>query len=99
MPNVEIKMVFNPDTEEVQTLIDGEVLVASGADTFKSWVDYYNEKHKPAPPVQEPVEEKKVDVTPEATPSAAETVVEQVPEEVETQSQTEVDRPTGPVVD
>ena len=69
MSSVEIKMRFNADTEEVETLVDGKVLVSSGKDTFASWVDYHNEKHKPT--VAEPVEEKVV--TP-AAPVEDETV-------------------------
>jgi len=57
MANVEIKMRFNPETDEVETLVDGKVLVSSGEDAFSSWANYYVEKHKP---VTEPVEEKKV---------------------------------------
>lgn len=57
MANVEIKMRFNPETDEVETLVDGKVLVSSGSDAFASWANYYVEKHKT---VEEPVEEKKV---------------------------------------
>ena len=60
MSNVELKMRFNPETEEVETLVDGKVLVASGKETFASWVGWHNEKHKPT--IAEPVEEKHVDV-------------------------------------
>lgn len=65
----EVKLRFNKETEEVELIVDDnpEPAMSSGADVFKSWVDYYNEKHKPVPPPEpvkpaEPVEEKKVDV-------------------------------------
>jgi hypothetical protein len=58
MTNVELKMRFNPETEEVETLVDGKVLVASGKEAFSSWVDWHNDKYKPT--VEQPVEEKVV---------------------------------------
>ena len=47
MPNVTLR--FNLDSEEVELTYDGEVALSSGTEVFKSWVDAYNEKHKPAP--------------------------------------------------
>jgi len=68
MSKVELKMRFNPETEEVETLVDGKVLVSSGTEAFKSWVEWHNEKHTVAAPVEEklviverPVEEPAVD--------------------------------------
>jgi hypothetical protein len=49
MSSVELKMAFNEETGEVETLVDGEVLISSGKEEFESWVNYYNEKN---PPVQ-----------------------------------------------
>lgn len=55
MADVELRMRFNPDTEEVETLVDGKVLVSSGQDAFKSWVEWHNDKHKVAEPVGDKV--------------------------------------------
>lgn len=54
--NVEIKMRFNADTEEVETLVDGKVLVASGKEAFASWAKWHADKYQPT--VDEPVEHK-----------------------------------------
>ena len=60
----EVKLRYNPDAEEVELVVDNEVALTSGTDVFHSWVEDFNEKHKPVVP--EPVvEEKTVDVTPE----------------------------------
>ncbi len=61
----ELKLRYNVDAEEVELVIDDEVALSSGTDVFESWVNAYNEKHKPVePPVVEPaapVEQKVVD--------------------------------------
>lgn len=83
----ELKMKYNEATDEVEVLVDNEVLIASGAPEFKSWVDYYNEKHKPVV-VESPVEEKQVVVTDApAEPAPAPEVTVQL------------DTPAEPVVD
>ena len=77
-------MRFNADTEEVETLVDGKVLVSSGPEAFTSWVSWHNEKHKPIT-VSEPVEPLVV------TPAAP---VEEAPVDVENPVQETVDTPT-----
>lgn len=44
----EVKMRLNLDAGEVELVVDGQVALSSGPDVFKSWVEVYNEKHKPA---------------------------------------------------
>lgn len=64
----EVKLRLNLDAEDVELVVDGQVALTTGSDVFKSWVEAYNEKHKPVEPV--PV----VEVPTEPT------VVENVPE-------------------
>ena len=62
------KLRFNDKTEEVEFVVDERVVMSSGADVFKSWVDFYNEQHKPVKTLDEPVVEEKeppVEVVPE----------------------------------
>lgn len=74
----EIRMRLNLDAEEVEVTVDGTVAISSGQDVFKSWVDAYNDKHKPA--IVEPSANNVVDVT------AAETVETSVEEPVDNDS-------------
>jgi len=45
--SVELKMTYNPEKGEVETLVDGEVLISSGKEEFQSWVTYANEQNQP----------------------------------------------------
>jgi hypothetical protein len=56
----QVGLRFNLDAEEVELTVDGQTALTSGQDVFKSWVDAYNDKHKPS--IDEPVEEKEVDL-------------------------------------
>jgi hypothetical protein len=73
----ELKLRLNLDAEEVELVVDGQVALSSGQDVFVSWVEAFNEKHKPvepeAPvaPATAPVEEKVVDVTTSETVEVA----------------------------
>lgn len=51
----ELKMRYNPETEEVELVVDNEVALSSGKEEFVSWVDYYTEVHLPEV-TPEPVE-------------------------------------------
>lgn len=82
----ELKMRLNLDAEEVELVVDGKVAFSSGSDVFRSWVNVYNDKHKPAPvepvKVEAPVEE--VMVNPEA-PVVEETPLESPTETLDTE--------------
>ena len=73
----EVKLRLNLSNDEVELVVDGQVALSSGPEVFKNWVEAYNEKHKPAPTVEEPVEEKQVVVDPEPPVETAETEVVQ----------------------
>lgn len=80
MTDVELKMVFNDQTEEVEVLVDGEVLMASGVEEFKSWAEWHADKHKPE--VVEP-----------SVPVADGTITGVVPEPVVPPAEPVVDKP------
>ena len=71
----EIKLRYNENSEEVELLVDNEVALTSGNDVFVSWVEAYNEKHKP----EEPEIEKEVN----------EEVPEQVEEETSAEEESD----------
>jgi hypothetical protein len=67
----DIGLRFNLSTEEVELTVDGKVTMGSGQDVFQSWVNAYNEKHKPIV-VDTPIEEPPVPLT---EPVVEETIV------------------------
>ena len=82
----EIKLRYNVTSEEVELLVDGEVAFGSGSETFKSWVDAYNNAH--------PLEPKIVEV-----PAPVPDKVVEPGNEVKEEPQEVVDTLPDPVVD
>lgn len=90
---VVLKFRFNTQTDELEVLANENVVASTGPEFFKQCVDYYTDKHKPAPVVvDEPVQETVVTVTPEPAPAAPAPEVVAEPVAV-------VDKTTEPVVD
>lgn len=56
----ELKLRYNPDTEEVELVVDNEVALSSGKEVFESWVDAHNEAHPDKFVEPEPTEEEKL---------------------------------------
>lgn len=56
----EVKLRYNPDSEEVEFVVDGEVALSSGTAEFASWVEHYNGVHPPEPVEPEVTEEDKL---------------------------------------
>lgn len=69
----EIKLRYNETSEEVELIVDNEIALTSGTDVFVSWVEAYNEKHKPEEPeIEEEVNEEVPEETEEEAPAEEE---------------------------
>jgi len=76
----EVKLRLNLEAEEVELVVDGAVALSSGPEVFRNWVEAYNEKHKPAEPVQAP------EPAPVAQPDPAPVEEEKPSEPVDTEN-------------